>query len=261
MTDPFEFNRDAWDRQVEAKDRWTVPVSSAEIARAREGEWSVVLTPSRPVPRGWFPAEFSGVKILCLASGGGQQGPLLAAAGAEVTVFDASPKQLAQDRMVAEREGLALDTVEGDMADLSAFSDETFDLIFHPCSNCFAAKVLPVWREAFRVLKPGGTLLAGFCNPVRFIFDERAEEERQELVVRHEIPYSDLTSLSPAELEHVKATRPLAFGHTLEDQLGGQLQAGFMLLELFEDRFEASDLISRYLNTFIATRAQKPRDA
>jgi len=31
----------------------------------------------------------------CLASGGGQQGPVLAAAGAHVTVFDNSPRQLA----------------------------------------------------------------------------------------------------------------------------------------------------------------------
>lgn len=257
--DPLEFNRQAWDRQVEAGDRWTVPVGAEEIARARQGIWSVVLTPQRAVPRGWFPAELAGTSILCLASGGGQQGPILAAAGAAVTVFDASPKQLAQDRMVAEREGLSLQTVEGDMADLSFCSDEQFDLIFHPCSNCFATNILPVWREAYRVLKPGGTMLTGFCNPVRFIFDERSQDERQELVVRHTIPYADLTSLSPAELQRVTNSRPLEFGHTLEDQIGGQLQAGFVLIDLFEDRFDESDLISRYLNTFIATRAQKPR--
>ena len=75
--------------------------------------------------------------MLCLASGGGQQGPILAAAGAEVTVFDASEKQLAQDRLVAEREGLSLTTVQGDMADLSCFDDESFDFIFHPLLQLF----------------------------------------------------------------------------------------------------------------------------
>ena len=81
--------------------------------------------------------------MLCLASGGGQQGPILAAAGANVTVFDNSPRQLAQDRLVADREGLAIETVLGDMADLSAFPDARFDLIVHPVSNVFVPDVRP----------------------------------------------------------------------------------------------------------------------
>lgn len=256
--DVLHHNREAWNRQVDKKDRWTIPVTSEETARARAGEWSIALTPTKPVPRDWFPENLTGVKILCLASGGGQQGPTLSAAGADVTVFDNSPKQLEQDRFVAERDGLTLKTEQGDMADLSRFADESFDLIFHPCSNCFAENILPVWREAFRVLRPGGSLLAGICNPVRFIFDVAAEDERGELVVRHKIPYSDLTHLTPEELEKVVRTQPLAFGHTLEDQLGGQLKAGFHLAELLEDRWDETDLISRYLDTFLATRAIKP---
>ncbi|MBA2114708.1 class I SAM-dependent methyltransferase [Bremerella alba] len=256
--DVLHHNQEAWNRLVEANDRWTVPVSSEAITQARAGEWSLILTPTKPVPRHWFPADLSGTNILCLASGGGQQGPILAATGADVTVYDNSPKQLSQDRFVAERDGLSLQTVQGDMAELGAFADEAFDLIFHPCSNCFAKNILPVWREAFRVLKPGGTLLAGISNPVRFIFDEAAQDERGELVVRHKIPYSDISHLTPEELEKVMRSQPLAFGHTLEDQLGGQLKAGFVLVELFEDRFDESDLISRYVDTFMATRALKP---
>lgn len=256
--DVLKFNREAWDRDVENGDRWTIPVTPDKVAKARAGEWSLILTPTIPVPRSWYPEALDGCRILCLASGGGQQGPILAAAGADVTVFDNSPKQLGQDRLVAEREQLSLKTVEGDMADLHPFADEAFDLIFHPCSNCFAVDILPVWREAFRVLKPGGHLLAGVCNPVRFLFDEAAQDDRNELIVRHKIPYSDLTSLTPEELQHYQKIRPLEFGHTLEDQIGGQLRAGFHLVEMFEDRFDESDLISRYVNTFIATRALKP---
>jgi hypothetical protein len=37
--------------------------------------------------------------------------------------------------------------VEGTMSDLSAFSDGAFDRLFHPCSNLFAADLMPVWRE------------------------------------------------------------------------------------------------------------------
>ena len=39
------------------------------------------------MPADWF-GDLAGAPVLCLASGGGQQGPLLAAAGARVTVFD-----------------------------------------------------------------------------------------------------------------------------------------------------------------------------
>ncbi len=105
--------------------------------------------------------------ILCLASGGGQQAPILAAAGANVTVFDNSPAQLRQDALVAQREGLPLRTVQGDMRDLSAFGDDSFDLIFHPVSNIFVPEVRPVWRECYRVVRPGGVLLMGTLNPIR----------------------------------------------------------------------------------------------
>lgn len=49
---------------------------------------------------------------------------MLAAAGAHVTVFDLSEQQLAQDRMVAERNGLQLSTVQGDMRDLACFDSQ-----------------------------------------------------------------------------------------------------------------------------------------
>src|SRR5690606_23925477 len=126
-------NRDAWDRRVCEGNRWTRGVSPEKVQAARDGRWSVVLTPSKPVPQNWFP-PLAGAEVLCLACGGGQQGPILAAAGARVTVLDNSPGQLQQDRQVAQREGLELVTVEGDMRDLSMFEDGRFDLVFQPVS-------------------------------------------------------------------------------------------------------------------------------
>src|SRR4051794_28259187 len=113
-----ELNKALWDKEVDKGSKWTQPVPPEVIARARKGEFSLLLTPSLPVPKAWFP-PLPKTKVLCLASGGGQQGPVLAAAGAEVTVLDNSPRQLAQDRMVAERDELSLRTVEGDMRNLS----------------------------------------------------------------------------------------------------------------------------------------------
>ncbi len=250
-----EYNRRAWDREVESGNRWTEPVSPETIEAARRGEWEVLLTETKPVPREWFP-DLRGLDLLCLASGGGQQAPIFAAAGARVTVFDNSPKQLAQDRFVAERDGLKLTTVEGDMANLSVFADESFDLIFHPCSNCFAAEVRPVWLEAYRVLRRGGLLLAGFNHPAIYIFDQELVEQNQ-LQVRHRLPYSDLTSLTEDERRrYMEKGQPLEFGHTLTDQLGGQTDAGFVIAGFYEDRHTEHPL-ARFMPTYLATRAIK----
>jgi SAM-dependent methyltransferase len=151
-----EYNQAAWDQEVKRGNKWTLPVSPEVIANARKGNWHILLTPAKPVPGEWFP-RIEGSDILCLASGGGQQGPILAAAGAKVTVLDNSPMQLQQDHLVAERESLNIRTIEGDMADLSMFNDESFDLIVHPVSNNFVPDVRSVWTEAFRVLQKGGT--------------------------------------------------------------------------------------------------------
>jgi len=251
------YNREAWNKQVQQGNVWTVPVSPEQVAAARNGNWSLVLTPTKTVPRAWFPTELHGLKILCLASGGGQQGPILAAAGAQVTVFDNSPAQLAQDRLVAERDSLKIETIEGDMADLGVFVGETFDLIFHPVSNVFAPNVLPVWREAYRVLKPGGVLLAGFMNPVHYIFDYDLMEKEKRLEVRHKIPYSDLEQLPKDYLKtYMEAGWPLEYGHSLDDQIGGQLKAGFLIAGFYED-IQPDEIIGEVIPSYIATRAIK----
>jgi SAM-dependent methyltransferase len=251
-----DYNRRAWDKEVERGNEWTQPVSSEVIAAARQGRWEVLLTETKPVPRQWFP-DLNALDLLCLASGGGQQAPILAAAGARVTVFDNSPKQLEQDKLVAAREKLSLVTVEGDMTNLSMFADESFDLVFHPCSNLFIPDVRPVWTEAFRVLRRGGVLLAGFLNPVIYLFDDRLVE-RPVLEVKHALPYSDLHSLSKEECRQlIEKGEPLEFGHTLTDQLGGQTEAGFVITAFYEDSHRTLP-IAKYTPTYIATRAVKP---
>ena len=248
----LNYNREAWDREVEAgENRWTQPVSSEAIARARKGDFEIVLTENKPVPRSWFPLLKS-TDILCLASGGGQQGPILAAAGANVTVFDNSPRQLAQDRLVAEREGLNIRLVEGDAADLSMFPDESFDIVFNPCSTVFMSDVRAVWKEAYRVLRHDGTLMTGSMNSIHYIFDLQ-KFDNGILEVTHSIPYSDIESLSREELEK---GFPLEFGHSLTDLLGGQCAAGFHIVDIYEDIMPDSPL-AKVHPSYIATRAIK----
>ena len=255
MKDILQFNKDAWNKKVDNKNEWTVPVSPDEIKSARIGDWQVLLTPCKPVPMDWFP-QMDGLDILCLASGGGQQVPVFAAAGANVTSFDNSPKQLAQDDLVANREGLSIHTIEGDMADLSIFEDDVFDLIFNPVSNCFIPKLTPVWEESYRVLRSGGILLVGFANPIEFCFDFELWEKGI-FQIKHSLPYSDLTSITEEErIKYFGADAPVEFSHSFEEQIGGQMNAGFHLTGFFED-FWANEKIKDYMPSFFATRAIK----
>jgi SAM-dependent methyltransferase len=147
------------------------------------------------------------------------------------------------------------------MSDLSAFPDRNFDLIVHPVSNCFVPDVRPVWTEAFRVLRRGGVLLAGFNNPAVYLFDYELADRTGVLQVKCTLPYSDLTSLTDEERQrYIESGAPLEFSHTLEDQIGGQLDAGFLLTGFFEDAYAEAenDRLTSYMPTFIATRAVKP---
>jgi SAM-dependent methyltransferase len=249
------YNREAWNREVETNNRWTQPVSHDEIEKAKRGEFGILLTENIHVPHRWFP-PLKGADVLCLASGGGQQGPILAALGANVTVFDNSPAQLKQDQLVAEHEKLTLKTVEGDAADLSSFAIESFDLIFNPVSTVFMQDVRVVWKECYRVLRHGGVLMTGAMNPVHYIFDLFKADEGL-LEVAHSIPYSDAASLSKEDLdEYLSKGLPLEFGHSLTDLLGGQCAAGFVITDLYEDVMPDSPLANYHPN-YIATRAVK----
>lgn len=220
----------------------------------------MILTPNKSVPPEWF-GKIKGKKVLCLASGGGQQAPILAAAGANVTSFDNSEEQLAKDRFVAERDSLALDTVLGDMANLSMFGDESFDLIFHPVSNMYAENLKPVWNECFRVLKWNGRLLSGFINPAFFLFDHEEAAKTEVLAVKYSLPYSDLKSL-PLEKREMLQKDGLAyrFGHTLEHQIRGQLAAGFVICDLYEDDWDDDATpLNRFTSLYISTLAKKIR--
>lgn len=258
--DVRKHNRQAWNRQVDWGNPWTIPVSEAEIVAARQGRCRIFLTPTKPVPSFWL-EPLDGRDILCLASGGGQQGPVLAASGANVTVLDNSPNQLDKDRAVAKQHSLQLRTVEGDMRDLSMFSDQVFDIIVHPVSNAFIPDVMPVWMEAYRALRTEGALLSGFGQPFRYIFGDNAYEQGV-LEPKHALPYSDLDVLSEEEIhQRSEDGEPLEFSHTLEEQIGGQIDVGFVITGLYEDRDrkEDNDLLSGYTSTYVATRAMKTR--
>ncbi|MFQ3544503.1 class I SAM-dependent methyltransferase [Halobacillus rhizosphaerae] len=255
--DSTQQNSSAWDKKVEEGSRYTKSVSAEVIENAKKGNWGITVTTEKTVPRKWFPESLTGVKILCLASGGGQQAPVLAAAGADVTVTDISKKQLEQDEKVAERDGLSLTVLQGDMVDLSEFQDEYFDIIVNPVSNLFVQDVHKVWKEASRVLKQNGILIAGFTNPLLWIFDDE-DERKGKLNVKHSIPSSTLDYLPEEDVEdYINSNQTIEYAHTLEDQMQGQIDAGFAITGFYEDDFGGTRVLDRHIKTFIATRAVK----
>ncbi len=246
-----DINARAVDRWVEEGWEWGQPIDHATWLRAAAGDWSVLLTPTRPVPRDWF-GDLRNRRLLGLASGGGQQMPVFAAAGAACTVLDYSSRQLACERLVAEREGYAIEIVRADMTRPLPFADAGFDIVFHPVSNCYIEDPEPLWRECFRVLKPGGELLAGFASALIYAVDFHDETR----IVRR-LPFNPVKDPSLMALL-AEEGGAVEFSHSMEEQIGGQLRAGFQLKDLYEDTSGSGPLHEMNIPTFMATRAVKP---
>ena len=244
-----DINAETIDRWIEEGWEWGTPVSHEEFEAAKKGIWDVKLTPVKTVPHSWL-GDLKGKKILGLASGGGQQMPIFTALGAICTVFDYSEKQIESEKLVAEREGYEIEAIRGDMTKPLPFPDESFDLIFHPVSNCYVKDVKPIWKECLRVLKPGGTLLSGVDGYLNYIVD--SEEKR---IINH-LPFDPLNDEEQRrQLEEEDAG--MQFSHTLEEQIGGQLEAGFTLKELYEDTNGEGRLHELNIPTYLAMRSIK----
>ena len=244
-----EINSKVIDNWVKDGWEWGQPISHEVFERAKNNDWNVVLTPTKPVPKEWF-CEMKGAEILGLASGGGQQMPIFAALGAKCTVLDYSEMQLQKEKEVAQRENYEIKIVRADMTNPLPFEDESFDLIFHPVSNCYIEDVFHVWKECYRVLKKGGILLAGLDTGLNYVFDDD-----EKMVVR-KLPFNPLKDKELYE-ECVKNNWGIQFSHTIEEQIGGQLKAGFILTDIYQDTSGSGRLHDFNVPTFYATRAVK----
>lgn len=245
-----DINAQTIDRWVEEGWEWGKPISHEEYIAACGGSWKMLLTPTKPVPYEWF-GDIKGKKVLGLASGGGQQMPIFAALGADCTVLDYSPRQLESEAMVAAREGYSIRIIRADMTKRLPFEDGEFDLIFHPVANCYAEKMEPIFAECYRILKPGGILLAGLDNGINFLVND------DETAIVNTMPFNPL--VNEAQRRQLEADNSgMQFSHTIEELLGGQLKAGFRLTDLYGDTNGQGRLHEMNIETFVATRAVKP---
>ena len=244
-----KINAETIDRWVEEGWEWGQLISHEEYIKAMHGIWDVVLTPTKKVPHEWF-GDLTGKKVLGLASGGGQQMPVFSALGADCTVLDYSVKQLESERYVAEREGYDIHIIRGDMTKTLPFEDEAFDLIFHPVSNCYVKDVKGIWKECWRVLKKGGLLLSGVDHYINYVVDEN------ECEIINSLPF-DPTKNEDYRKQLERDDAGMQFSHTLEEQINGQLEAGFTLMSLYEDTNGEGRLHDLNIPTFLAMRSKK----
>jgi SAM-dependent methyltransferase len=266
--DYASFNSKVIDEWVEEGWEWGTPVSHETIERARHGDWAISLAP-RNAPREWFEpyldsqthlfpfkADGQPVKVLGLAAGGGQQSAILAAAGADVTVFDYSDSQIESDRALAEREGYEIEVVKGDMSKPLPFDNESFDIIVNPVSNVYIEEVRPLWRECYRILRHGGLLLAGLDDGFQYLFDYDENDNAIWTSLTWSLPVNPLRNPEQRARWNAKADA-IQFSHTFEEQVGGQCEAGFVITAV-QDAFN-SDEEKKFpgFPTYVQTRAAK----
>ncbi|MGR7916014.1 class I SAM-dependent methyltransferase [Finegoldia sp. P1-F-LS] len=244
-----DINKETIDKWIEEGWEWAKSISHEEYIDAKNGNWNVLLTPTVPVPHEWI-GNIKDKKILGLASGGGQQMPIFNALGAKCSVIDYSSKQIESEYKVAKREGYTIEAIEGDMSKKLPFNDETFDIVFHPVSNCYVEDVRHIFNEAYRVLKKGGTFLAGLNNEINYIVDQNEKE------IVWKMPFNPLNDEKAKEFM-VKENAGMQFSHNMTEQIGGQLKAGFTLVDIYEDTNGFGRLHELNIKTYIATKSIK----
>lgn len=215
------------DRLVEKDVDWSRCANDEEIVGARAGNIKLNLLWDRPLPKDWLP-DVRGLSVLCLAGAGGLQAPILAAAGADVTVADISARMLEKDKEMSKRHGLRIRTVKCNMCDLSDFEDESFDLVVNPPSMMYLPDPAPAFSECARVLKKGGIFIMSAPAPVNYLCEY--DTEKGVYIACNRMPYSSV--------EHDGQGDWVEYGHTMESYLGGLTRAGFVIVGYIEEQAE-----------------------
>lgn len=248
--DYTNFNATTIDGWIDQGWQWGIPIDHQTYMDAINGKWDILLTPTKPMPHQWI-KDIHGLTILGLAAGGGQQMPILSALGGQCTLMDYSKKQCDSDAMVASREGYRINIIQGDMTKPFPFNDGSFDLVIHPVSNCYVEDIDFVFREVYRVLKPGGVFIGGYDMGINYVFDDA------ETALVETLPYNPLKN--PYQYQRaMESDDGIQFSHTVAQQIGGQLKAGFQLTDIYDDTNGTGPLHEHGLPTFIATRMVKP---
>lgn len=172
--------------------------------------------------------------VLCVAGGGGEQAPLFAALGYEVTVVDLSTGQLERDRQVARELGLSVECIQADMLDLSPLSSRQFDLVYQPVSACYVPDVRRLYREIAGATRPEGHYAVEHWSPIHLRVAEDAGWDGTAYRIDRPASTDEALVWRSAETWSGEVATCLHYCHTLDALVGGLCDAGFDIVGLRE---------------------------
>jgi ubiquinone/menaquinone biosynthesis C-methylase UbiE len=236
MDEIARYNIERWRQLTEANALFTRPYFDLTVAEAAQ----------RLDPEGRL-GDLAGKDVLCLASGGGRQSAMFALLGARVTVFDLSQEQLQRDRDVASHYSLAIETVQGDMRDLSCFQNAAFDIVWHPYAINFITDVRVVLRQVARILRRDGLYHLQFSNPFLSGMTERDWNGEGYVLKRPyvqgaEIAYRDQPWVYERDGLIDPIPGPREYLHTLSTVMNGLIEQDFVIQHVSDNLDMYSDL-------------------
>ena len=221
-------NQQFWEAEVAKQTGYTRPWLDLKVETVRDYVSGAIEAMPEPYayiyPRSVF-ENVAGRKVLCLATGGGQQSAVFGLLGADVTVFDLTEGQLANDRLAAQRHGYHVRTVQGDMRDLSVFSNDSFDLVYQEISLGYVPDPGQVYLQVVRVLRPGGVYRVAHCNPATWSVEDYCWDGTG-YAIRE--PYRGVRDDDPEG-------RSAEFHHLLPSIFNGLVTAGLIIESVSED--------------------------
>lgn len=223
VDDVADHNRRMWDRLSAAGIPYTRPQGTPPRTAAAKRRFID--------PNGRLAGQpIAGRRVLALAGGGGWHPVLFAELGADTTVFDISARQLRTVRELARARGAKVRSIQGDMRDLSAFADGSFDLVWHSHSIVFVPDAARVIAEVGRVLAPGGVYRASTMHPVTLrlygTWTGTGWAFKESYFADGAIAYDDPTW----EFGDVKVDAPtLEYGHRISDLINACAAAGLVV--------------------------------
>ncbi len=232
MDEIARYNITRWQALVRANALFTRPYLDLDAASAR----------AKIDPEGRL-GEIQGKAVLCLAGGGGQQSAAFALLGARVTVVDLSEEQLQKDRQAAAHYQVNIQTIQGDMRDLSALSAAAFDIVWQPYSLNFVPDVRGVFGQVARVLRRNGIYRFNCANP---FVSGLTERDWNGAGYSLKEPYRDGAQVTYPDSAWVYASgesipQPREYRHTLSTLINGLVGQGFVIQHLSDSADFSSD--------------------
>ena len=154
--------------------RWNTASPSYAAMGDRHGNWRKV---AREPGWAFLPEELAilgdvtGQRACVLGSGDNLAVFALAGMGAEVTSVDISEAQIEVARRRAEILGLDVQFLCADVLEIDELASDRYDLV-HTSRHiaCWISDLRAFYRQAVRILKPGGLFLVTEYHPLRRIF-------------------------------------------------------------------------------------------